>query len=110
MLDGAGDVCIFLGIEAIKLTTKTINAMITYDQYLRFKGKTAIELINDTDVLLSDVSCAQVEAECKRIAQIEATEKSYGKQIKGAGPKNYKETAKWIDRKMEAQEVAHYEG
>ena len=84
--------------------------MITYDQYLRFKGRTAIELINDADVLLSDVTCAKVEAECKRIAQIEATEKSYGKQIAGAGPKNYQATPKWIDRKMEAQEVAHYEG
>ena len=83
--------------------------MITYDQYLRFKGRTAIELINDPDVLLSDVSCAQVEAECKRIAQIEATEKSYGKQTLGAGPKSYQVTPKWIDRKMEAQEVAHYE-
>ena len=84
--------------------------MVTYDQYLRFKGKTAIELINDTDVLLSDVTCAKVEAECKRIAQIEATEKSYGKQIPGAGPKSHKRTARWINSKIEAQEVAHYEG
>lgn len=84
--------------------------MITYDQYLRFNGKTAIELIDDPDVLLSDVSCAKVEAECKRIAQIEATERSYGKQTLGAGPNNYQATPKWIDRKIEAQEVAHYEG
>ena len=84
--------------------------MITYDQYLRFKGKTAIDLISDPDVLLSEVTCAVVEAECKRIAQIEAIEESYGKQIKGAGPKNYQVTPKWIDRKMEEKEVAHYEG
>jgi hypothetical protein len=84
--------------------------MITYDQYLRFNGKTAIELIDDTDVLLSDVTCAKVEAECKRIAQIEATEKSYGKQISGSGPKSYERTRGRINRKIEAQEVAHYEG
>jgi len=82
----------------------------TYEQYLRFRGKTAAELINDPDCFLSDSTCAKVEAECKRIARTEATEKSYGKQIAGAGPKSYKATAKWIDGKMEAQEVAHYEG
>jgi hypothetical protein len=84
--------------------------MITYDQYLRFNGKTAIELIDDTEVFLSDATCAKVEAECKRIAQIEATEKSYGKQISGAGPKSYKSTGRRINRKIEEQEVAHYEG
>ena len=84
--------------------------MITYSQYIRFKGKTALELINDPDVFFSDENCAKVEAECKRIASIEATEKSYGKQIAGAGPKCYKRTAGWINRKIEAQEVAHYEG
>lgn len=84
--------------------------MITYEQYTRFKGRTTIELINDNDVLLSDATCAMVEAECKRIAQVEATEKSYGKQTSGAGPKSYKRTASWINGKIEAHEVAHYEG
>ena len=83
--------------------------MITYDQYLRFRGRTAAELINDPDCFFSDTNCAKVEAECKRIAQIEAAERSYGTQTKGAGPKNYRSTPKWIDRKMEVQEVAHYE-
>jgi len=83
---------------------------ITYEQYLRFKNRSAIELINDSDVYLSDTFCAKVEAECKRIAQIEAIENSYGVQTKGAGPKNYQTTPKWIDQKMEKQEVAHYEG
>ena len=84
--------------------------MITYDQYIRFKGKSALDLINDPEVFLSDETCAKVEAECKRIASIEATEKSYGKQTAGAGPKSYKRTSGWINRKMEAQEVEHYEG
>jgi hypothetical protein len=84
--------------------------MITYNQYLRFKGRSAIELINDPDVLLSETTCAKVETECKRISRIEATEKSYGVQVAGAGPKSYRATSKWIDSKIEAQEVAHYEG
>ena len=84
--------------------------MITYSQYIRFKGKTALELINNPDVFFSDENCARVEAECKRIASIEATEKSYGRQTAGAGPKSYKRTAGWVNRKIEAQEVAHYEG
>ena len=82
----------------------------TYDQYIRFKGKSALDLINDPEVFLNDATCAKVEAECKRIAQIEATEKSYGKQIPGAGSKSYKRTGRRINRKIEEQEVAHYEG
>lgn len=84
--------------------------MITYEQYTRFKGRTAVELIDDNNVLLSDATCAKVAAECARIAHIEATERSYGKQISGAGLKSYKRTANWINGKIEEQEVAHYEG
>ncbi len=71
--------------------------MITYHQYKRFKELSVDQLMADHFFTVG--TAIKIFNECKRIHSIEY----------GPLNKNPETTAPWINRKIEAAEVAHYE-